>query len=769
MAAELLRSCVPCKTKKFKGDRYRYQKEAAQYYPDAVASFITELLQNALDACSKTKVPMEMKVRVFNRKEEVQTFQRGNKIKMVVQNRVVVTFEDNGTGMNEEIIEEGLLRIAGSADTRTDAGSKSNLGNGAGGFGLAKVLLFLGQDGFSVCTKMKDAAEVSVVTAAVDREDQEHVEFRSFNAGGLPCTMFRPGDASHGTFIEIVLNPWVMALLREARYSNDPAGFVRDLSYQHDKADAIADKFRAVLKLSHLPVNLTLNGEHVPLDHKLGDFKEKVKLGFTQRECASIYAMPGKNSSMPVVLQVLPDMTAAKNTKEPARAFFLFVFEKTVDASNHLPMMPSLMLQCRDQHDKEFTCAQLLTGQRSDLAREVNRNAMPLIHQLLRDPSTFLPPARVIALHKQPQGEKSFSETWSDYIKREVVSKPYSWWANLTKEQATEKLGGPWREKLQYQLFLNREEGVKDGDLAPAFGAGNLDGITARQIQQLEIYGAFVHQILDIVQDELPSGVGLDFDLGFHFSYRALTMTGDCYDVRAARVAQTKRPLFVLNPVNGPELPDHDLTAEKIWKSVIDFRSTALHEVAHTWIRGHDGDFHKKMMELRDKLDWSEQQEGAWTWFNIYKRALVRRFYCDVQDGNPRSRELVDHLFSLQAPNLTSMERIHREQVDRELKNIGKLIKNGTCPNVAVANCNEPFVPMTQQIQHIRLTLEAKDDEAKLQQEENERLQKEMATLKKEMQKEKEETLTRERLLKEIETLKSEREEKEKEKRCHVM
>lgn len=165
------------------------------------------------------------------------------------------------------------------------------------------------------------------------------------------------------------------------------------------------------------------------------------------------------------------------------------------------------------------------------------------------------------------------------------------------------------------------------------------------------------------------------------------------------------------------------------------------------------------MMELRDNLDWSEQQDGAWTWFHIYKRALVRRFYRDVQEGNPRSRELVDHLFSLQAPNLASMENLHREQIDRELKNIGKLIKNGTCPNVAVASCNEPFVPMSQQIQNIRLTLETKDEEAKLQQEENERLQKEVASLKSQ------ETSERERLLKEIETLKSEKDKKG----CHLM
>lgn len=53
---------------------------------------------------------------------------------------VEVAFIDNGIGMDSTIIKEGLLKIAASSNSRSDAGRKANLTESAGGFGLAKHL-----------------------------------------------------------------------------------------------------------------------------------------------------------------------------------------------------------------------------------------------------------------------------------------------------------------------------------------------------------------------------------------------------------------------------------------------------------------------------------------------------------------------------------------------------------------------------------------------------------------------------------------------------
>ena len=65
--------------------------------------------------------------------------------------RSIVTFEDNGVGMNRDTSEQGLLKIASNHASRTDAG----------GFGLAKVLLFLGQVNQIITDEAKVAEQIN--------------------------------------------------------------------------------------------------------------------------------------------------------------------------------------------------------------------------------------------------------------------------------------------------------------------------------------------------------------------------------------------------------------------------------------------------------------------------------------------------------------------------------------------------------------------------------------------------------------------------------
>ena len=54
---------------------------------------------------------------------------------MRVSGVFLFTFEDNGIGMTHQTVEEGLMRIGATAESRKDAGRKTGLSDCAGGFG----------------------------------------------------------------------------------------------------------------------------------------------------------------------------------------------------------------------------------------------------------------------------------------------------------------------------------------------------------------------------------------------------------------------------------------------------------------------------------------------------------------------------------------------------------------------------------------------------------------------------------------------------------
>ena len=96
--------------------------------------------------------------------------------------------------MNRDVVLQGLLKIGSLAGTRTDAGKKAVLTDAAGGFGLAKVLIFLCQGGFRIWTKMAGDGGC-YIEAKFGREDPERCKIQSFAVS--PSTKQPPGKESN--------------------------------------------------------------------------------------------------------------------------------------------------------------------------------------------------------------------------------------------------------------------------------------------------------------------------------------------------------------------------------------------------------------------------------------------------------------------------------------------------------------------------------------------------------------------------------------------
>lgn len=219
----------------------------------------------------------------------------------------------------------------------------------------------------------------------------------------------------------------------------------------------------------------------------------KVKMGGVRRTVAKVFsksrALAGNGKMQPKVPVVLEVSVPGKAT-DAADPYFLHCYEKTVTFQKGCSkeMQAVVLLKNRDEDGTAFRPAELLTGSRSNFSAPLSEAIDPELQKYLLDPGSKPPPKEYRDLNAlgdaQPSGT-AFASWYDGYSKLEREPKPYEWWLNMTKEEATASLGGKlWRD-LPHKLHISKEEGVTWASLEAHFT--NPEKLDALEMLKLEM------------------------------------------------------------------------------------------------------------------------------------------------------------------------------------------------------------------------------------------------------------------------------------------
>eukprot|EP00440_Ansanella_granifera_P053808 gb/GFBE01058331.1/.p1 GENE.gb/GFBE01058331.1/~~gb/GFBE01058331.1/.p1 ORF type:complete len:882 (+),score=159.36 gb/GFBE01058331.1/:1-2646(+) len=644
-------------TVRFRSDRWRYQKEARQYYDDTVTSFATELLQNSLDAMSKLGKTHQMVVKCHL--EDVTC--SGHR-------RVAITFEDNGCGMDRDTIENGLLKVGASASTRADAGRKNTLSDAAGGFGLAKVLLYLCQSGFKIWTKMRDTSEM-YVAAEVFREDQELCTVREATAND-GCTFGSP--VSHGTKAMIFLDPWVMDLGHPGEINED---FYRAYSLV---ARVAAERYKSqmvtVWQKSNLPIQLSVNGCVVKMNADVGSFQVFIVMPQTGRRFGALYARQVEDSSdrMPpvnIVLQTLSNHARQGRDNKKNPGYFLYLYQdqevtcqyQSVTLSKKFEL--TVLLLPRDQHNESFCSGDLLKGTRDGLTDQARKEVSRQVQAYIIDRYAVQPP---VAKQTWYTGSKNIPfASWLEGDERDVSqasspgnrpSRSSDWWLNASRTEADRHFGQrPWSSNMEYNFVIYRDPFIKDANVPAEFR-------TTRQVKPetlmwMELFGVLVREILDAFSDDVrKSGKSFVFDVGFY--------VGDHDFVRTIRL-DSGRSGFLFNQTYLTSLDCQfgTFSLDAVCSTMACVKNMAIRAVTHDLNPSLKPAAAFELFE-RNYLKFERSASNSkWSWFKWYKERMEVRYLRELQDGT-QAETLKKHIAAMQAPILgdTSFEFLHSER-----------------------------------------------------------------------------------------------------------
>ncbi|CAE8640038.1 unnamed protein product [Polarella glacialis] len=652
---------------RFQSDKWRYQKEARQYYSDPVKAFATELLQNSLDAMNAVGKNHQMTLGCTVRDVELHSDCLG------MQRRVEVTFQDNGTGMDRTVLQHGLLCIGASGSTRTDAGRKSQLSESAGGFGLAKVLLYLGQTSFKIWTRMKGGVEYWV-SADPFRKDQEVCAITK--AAEVGHQSFSKNEA-HGTKAVITLDPCVMEIQKE-RLCNIDQDFYKThaLSQHFSKAEDFSKKFRQVWVRSNLPVSLTLDGSIVNMNADLGEFQTYIFMNLDRRFAAlysnEINSQVRRQGSPPlrVHLQTLSGRLNVDrtNASKSTAGYFLYLCDLISIKYNTIVLDKSLelsvLLFTEDQHGTSFQCTDLLKGTRDDLTQEAKGPVMDMVQKFIIDRYSVKPPKPKVSWYTS-EGSRSFSQWLQDLTGSDPQSQiPPNKWQTATKIEADRYFKGkPWRAAIRYNYAIFVEASISSLQVPSEFRS--TDTVSGTSMMWMELFGVFVREILDVFKDEVKArGKSTLFNIGIYVGERDFVRP----ILSGSDGSKQGMPTFLINKAYVQNmLKDDDWSSfsmEAVVKSMTCLKTMALREVIFLLHGFQEGaatfaSFQQYQLRLEEASLYRE-----WSWFSRYKETVECHLMRGVQDGLSDVTRLRSHVVAMQAP--VSNDRISREVLQYE-------------------------------------------------------------------------------------------------------
>eukprot|EP00929_Paragymnodinium_shiwhaense_P107928 TRINITY_DN74277_c0_g1_i1.p1 TRINITY_DN74277_c0_g1~~TRINITY_DN74277_c0_g1_i1.p1 ORF type:complete len:944 (-),score=119.29 TRINITY_DN74277_c0_g1_i1:30-2861(-) len=639
---------------KFTGDRWRYHKECSSYYRQPIVSFFMELLQNSLDACVRAAQQSQMRVNC-----EVSSVDVDGPAGPV--RRVQVVFEDNGCGMDKKTVEEGLLKIASTSANRTDDGRKASLRDCAGGFGLAKVLLFLGQDAFEIWTKTSEDLQGVYVRGKFGRADQEDAElgtlrdYQRQHAGEWPCE-FSPRTRQHGTRICITANPWVLG----SGYWHELPSISEETFKKSSpwKASEYVRQAEDVYCKNNLPIQCKLQGKSLNMVYDKGEHVCDLSMDFcyasqmdlsiqTETHERKFGALYQKATNVPspaytVVLQTLPDTSDGDH--------FLYCFEKQHGRS-HQTKQITVVLYTTDENGWDFKVGDLLSGSRDSLTTHAQMVVDNAMQKFLIDPNLVKPvPESIVPLTKGPL---KFSEWFDEETSKPLPENDPEYWQDLSEEEANDYLGNTnWRTSLQYSLFIYTATGVRRQCIPPKLRS--VDALLAVDVMWLELFGAFLVAALDARVLHLKekseargtpfTGNRPPFDVGF-------IITDDKEDGQNCAypgpLALEGVHVFLLPPGFRGRPSDSCVDFKSMKKALFKLKAFALHQVSHLDVKEHGSQFIENMEELAESLDTVEDMSDQ-SWFHLYRRYLAERVMRDRQQGI-RVPELLHQMSAIEA------------------------------------------------------------------------------------------------------------------------
>eukprot|EP00930_Biecheleria_cincta_P039839 TRINITY_DN27342_c0_g1_i1.p1 TRINITY_DN27342_c0_g1~~TRINITY_DN27342_c0_g1_i1.p1 ORF type:complete len:877 (+),score=130.04 TRINITY_DN27342_c0_g1_i1:49-2679(+) len=660
---------MPAENVRFRGDPYRYHHECRSGYLKPVHSFCTELLQNSLDACSRLGPQHEARLSC----DAIDSTVAGKGGQIL--RRVQVLWRDNGIGMDRETVQDGLLQVGANAATRKDRGRKIDLGECAGGFGMAKVLLFLAQDQFEIQTRHAECPGEGVfVSASFGREEQEDAQIDTLEAHWQDNPGRGPRLFGHGTLLKITLNPWVMAIERTA----EPASEVSSRSSMHG-ANVYSHLFLQTLQKSRLPVTMVLNGQAVSTDFEPGE--ELLKLEDNAgRMFGTLFSKPAlqwpAGASYNVVLQVLP------GRENPQSPYFLHCFSERHTCLLQQKKEVTVLLHSHDQHGTAFTVGETLMFYRDRLSSNINYIVTNALQSYFADPLSLRPEPE--SLTPLVPSASSFSEWFDRACKKEHKPRPPEFWRNEaegrirgpTRAQANEHLGNTdWKHNLGYRLLSFKAKGIRQDQIPSEYQ--NIDNLSPESAMWLEIFGAYVRTALEakwlLESSERSYILGRDDDCQTKFELAFFH--GPKKDTDCPNLGPVTSPDGTLVFVMRPDFQGKPCTYEtdklNLKRAVAKCKQMAIHQVAHMHIKSHSSDFiehYQELIMLHDEVESSER----WSWFHLYKDRTRDRIMREVQMGRTPTK-LLEHMAAL---DNASNPDVGKEVMQQELDNVRKMMKD---------------------------------------------------------------------------------------------
>eukprot|EP00928_Gymnodinium_smaydae_P038542 TRINITY_DN26569_c0_g2_i1.p1 TRINITY_DN26569_c0_g2~~TRINITY_DN26569_c0_g2_i1.p1 ORF type:complete len:823 (-),score=77.00 TRINITY_DN26569_c0_g2_i1:168-2414(-) len=588
--------------------------------------------------------------------------------------RVEVLFQDNGCGMNRDVVENGLLRIGASASTRTDAGRKNKLSDAAGGFGLAKVLLYLCQSGFNIWTKMLDGRELQV-SAEVARKDQELCTIQEALLGRENTF----AGAGHGTKALILLDPWVMELQTMTSEVNEDF-YTRHALLPHEFSSAkdYEKVFQSVWEKSNLPIAMTLNRKTMSLNADLGAFQVYILMPQSSRRFAALYAKPVKDSKqrMPpvkIVLQTLSSQGTSEHDLKRSAGYFLYLFEdKDVEFQSvtlEKTFEISVLLLSRDQHGREFSSGDLLKGTRDALNENVKSAVNRQVQAYIIDRYAVKPP---VARQTWYEGSKNLSFTsWLSSPGRDrsqdttsrAVSKTEKWWKDASQADADRHFGQTsWRSNMEYNFVVHIDPFLQDSSMPHEFK--DVKHVKPETLMWMELFGVLVREILDVFQDEVARRKkSVTFEIGFyvgdHDFVRTVPMENGC-------------PAYLFNQkyLHSLGCKFGTFSLEEVSNTLACVKNMAIRAVTYD-LNGPLSPAAAFQLFEQNYLKFEQRAStNKWSWFKWYKERMEVRYLRELQDGSS-AETLKRHIVAMQAPfpGDTSYELLQseRERLQAEL------------------------------------------------------------------------------------------------------
>ena len=488
------------------GPRFFYSE--LRVYSNWRIAFARELIQNAVDAAA-TRITIDIHVNDAG--------------------HAVVTFYDDGEGMDREVLERVYFRLGETT---------KNGGGTIGGYGRARMITCFAQRSYEIATH----------------------DLRVEGCGGEYDITVSDEFVSGARFTIETLD---------------------------DETDRLEAAFRNFLRTCSLTVPVTLNGAEVH-GRSLPSRARRIFRDEHNRAWGKVYTPNGPVACAQMFVRVSG----------------LTMFSEYLDGESNIivELEPNrareVMAASRDRLTDPYT-SQLDTF-RSDLIRNQRAAFTPESPPLRVHISGggFLTAGRPVeADHSQPQEDTTDTAVHSGPGLSERAVEPARAAAFTTLEDApqlfdTDEHGETPREQLGFDVFMLADTtDTRVRALARTWHPSGWDASVGRRRRALLLaWKAAVEACLDALTTMAPKLGPVSFTVGWTFDD----------DARAVHQQLAEGHVLALNPVNKAGKIRYRITSRDDLRAVL---ASALHEVCHVVVSGHDEDFASVLTRLTGKVD----------------------------------------------------------------------------------------------------------------------------------------------------------------------